>query len=104
MRKILFIVPFLFLGIKPYQQTINHTTKSDTLSPFQKDTIILSKVKSQIDMQLDVSEQLDRKKERLQTELKKVKKRERESRRKRREKRELEDFKKALEIYENRGI
>lgn len=104
MRKIFFLVPILFLGIKPYQQTTGNKLQTDSLTQFEKDTVILSIAKTNIELQVLISQELDERKKQLLSELKKIRQREKELKRKRQEKRELQQLIKDLEKYENRGL
>lgn len=89
MRKIVLLIPFLFISVKPYQQVIiqNDTVKS-------LDTIQLVKTVDTISMEIEKSKRLDVKKNRLKEELNRLKK----------EKREERQLKKAMENFNNRGI
>ena len=93
MKRIFFLIPCLFLGIRPYQQNTQNS-KPDTLSQLARDTIILSVVKTNIDVQLSVSEQLDQRKQKLLQELRQIKKQDKLQRK----------IKKDLDKYENRGL
>lgn len=97
MKRIFFLIPCLFLGIKPYQQNIQ-TSKPDSLSQLARDTLVLSVVKTNIDIQLSVSDQLDERKQKLLQELQQLKKQERMQKKKERE------LKRHLSKYENRGL
>lgn len=88
MRKIVLLIPFLFISVKPYQQVIiNDTVKS-------LDTIQLVKTVDTISMEIEKSKRLDVKKNKLKEELNRLKK----------EKREEMQLKKAMEKFNNRGI
>lgn len=113
MKRLLILVPILFLGIKPYQQPIStkQWTNTDSLTPFQRDTLVLSVLNLNTEIQANVSQQLDQRKHQLQNEkyrlineIKKIKQRKKEQRRKRQEKRELQQMIDDLEKYENRGL
>lgn len=104
MRRIIFLVPILFLGIKPYQQPTGNQVKADSLTQFEKDTVVLSMVKNNIEVQIHISQELDQRKKQLLSELKKIIQRERELKRKRKEKRELEKMINDLEKFNNRGL
>lgn len=98
MKRIFFLLPCLFLGIKPYQQNIQEGKKLDSLSQLSRDTLVLSVVKTNIDIQLSVSEQLDHRKRKLLQELQQLKKEERMQKKQERE------LKRHLYKYENRGL
>lgn len=93
MRKILLLIPFLFISVKPYQQVITH---NDTVKSL--DTIQLVKTVDTISMEIEKSKRLDVKKNKLKEELNRLKK---EKRKQAREERQL---KKAMEKFNNRGI
>jgi len=112
MRKFLILVPVLFFGLKPYQQPIDNKQPTDSLTPFQRDTLVLSVLNLNTQIQANVSQQLDQRKNQLQNEkyrllneIKKIKQRKKEQNlRYRKEKRELEQLIKDLNKYENRGL
>lgn len=114
MKRLLILVPILFLGIKPYQQPIikNQGATTDSLTPFQIDTLVLSVLNINTEIQANVSQQLDQRKHQLQNEkyrllneIRRIKKRkEEQNTRYRKEKRKLEQMIKYLEKYENRGL
>ena len=93
MRKIVLLIPFLFISVKPYQQvlTINDTVKS-------LDTIQLVKTVDTISMEIEKYKRLDVKKNKLKEELNRLKKE------KRKQEREEKQLKKAMEKFNNRGI
>lgn len=93
MRKILLLIPFLFISVKPYQQVI---TPNDTVKSL--DTIQLVKTVDTISMEIEKSKRLDVKKNRLKEELNRLKKE------KRKQEREERQLKKAMEKFNNRGI
>lgn len=94
MKRLFFLLPCLFLGIKPYQQNIQVLNKPDSLSQLARDTLMLNVVKTNIDVQLSVSEQLDQRKQKLLQELRQIKKRDKLQRK----------IKKDLDKYQNRGL
>ncbi|WCM42414.1 hypothetical protein MG290_01725 [Flavobacterium sp. CBA20B-1] len=106
MRKILFVVPFLFLGIKPYQQITSekYDKTNEDLTQFEKDTLALTVLKTSVEFQLNVSEKLDERKQQLLIELKTIRQRERDLKRQRLEKRELQKMINDLEKFNNRGL
>lgn len=89
MRKIVLLIPFLFISVKPYQQVI---TFNDTVQSL--DTIQLVKTVDTISMEIEKYKRLDVKKNRLKEELNRLKK----------EKLEERQLKKAMEKFNNRGI
>lgn len=93
MRKILLLIPFLFISVKPYQQVI---TTNDTVQSL--DTIQLVKTVDTISMEIEKSKRLDVKKNKLKEELNRLKKE------KRKEEREERQLKKAMEKFNNMGI
>ena len=93
MRKLLLLIPFLFISVKPYQQVI---TTNDTVKSL--DTIQLVKTVDTISMEIEKSKRLDVKKNKLKEELNRLKKE------KRKEEREERQLKKAMEKFNNRGI
>lgn len=111
MKKLFILVPILFFGLKPYQQPIGNKQATDSLTPFQQDTLVLSIINTETEIQANISQQLESKKQQLQNEkyrllneIKRIQQRKKEQRRKRQEKRELEEMIKYLEKYENRGL
>jgi len=111
MKKLFILVPILFFGLKPYQQPISNKQAADSLTPFQKDTLVLSIINIETEIQANISQQLDNRKQKLQNqkyrllnEIKRIQQRKKEQRRKRQERKELEEMIKYLEKYENRGL
>lgn len=96
MKKILILISFLFISVKPYQQVTNDKVNVDVI---MLDTINLDRISDTISMQLEKSVELDKKKIKLQNELKRLKKKKFNK-----EKEELDDLKKALDEFNNRGI
>jgi len=111
MRKLLILVPILFFGIKPYQQTTQQVNKTDTLRSFAIDTLALSVVNMQTEIQSNVAQNLEEKKRQLQVqkskllqEIKLIQQRKRERQRQRQEKREIQELINDLEKFKNRGL
>ena len=111
MKKLLILVPILFLGVKPYQQPTKQGVNNDSLTPFQKDTLVLSIINTETEIQVNISQQLDNKKQQLQNEkhrllneIKRIQQRKKEQRRKRQERKELEQMIKDIEKFNNRGL
>lgn len=111
MRKLLILVPILFFGIKPYQQTTQQVNKTDTLTSFAIDTLALSAVNTHTEMQANLSQNLEEKKRQLQVqkskllqEIKLIQQRKRERQRQRQEKREIQELINDLEKFNNRGL
>lgn len=98
MRRIFFLLPCLFLGIKPYQQNIQVANKPDSISQLARDTLILNVVKANLDVQLSVSEQLELRKKKLKEELRKIKSEQSKI------KRQQKCIKNDLDKYQNRGL
>lgn len=95
MKRILFLIPILFISVKPYNQIQPKEVNINT------DTLILSKVHDSISMELARSKELDEKRAELLNELSKLKKK----KVKRKEKNvNLDKLKVAMEKYNNRGI
>ena len=89
MKRILFLIPILFISVKPYNQT-----QTKEVSNIAEDTLILSKVHDSISIELKRSKELDERKAELQKELAVLKKK----------KTNLEQLKKAMEKFNNRGL
>lgn len=84
MKRFLILIPFLLISVKPYQQIQKNEVD------IQSDTIMLAKVSDSITIEIERSKELDNKKKALKKELSNLK--------------ELNEIKRNLEKFNNRGI
>lgn len=101
MKRVLILLPILFWGVKPYQQPITTCYKVDSLTQFERDTISLSIMKTNLIINLNIADKLEERKQQLLQELQELKKAERSLKKKQREERRIKE---SLHKYENRGL
>ena len=101
MRKAFILIPLLLCGVTPYYQVTNNNTKTDSINDLQRDTLLFPVIETDIKIQKQISEKLNKRLEKATNELKRL---ERIERQKKKDKRELQEIEEMFNKYDNRGL
>lgn len=100
MKRFIFVIPLLFLGIQPYTQ-INEKTgeEKEPVLKVEEDTLFLSLNSDKLIEETKELEKLEQKEKELKRQLSII-----ERKRRLKDKRELEQIKKDLQKFDERGL
>lgn len=101
MKRLFFLIPLLFWGIRPYQQPIKQNVQvaNEELTKFEKDTISLSIINTNLKVEIMIDAVLTEKEKYLKGELKKLEAVSIKKQRNREQK-----IRYHIDKYENRGL